>query len=215
MGDPLPTDDCIKQDALCRWEQLAPCTQWVWEALEKAYTEPGRHYHTLQHIRLCLTHEWQVLLLLENPRAVRMAIWFHDIVYDPTRSDNEQRSADLAARYLDEMAEPPEFIARVRELILDTRHKSPPATTDGRYLVDIDLAILGAPPDEFDAYERAIRLEYAHVDDEAFRRGRAAVLRHFLARPSIYATEFFRSRYEAAARANLERSLAALEVPHR
>jgi predicted metal-dependent HD superfamily phosphohydrolase len=77
--------------------------------------------------------------------------------------------------------------------------------------VDIDLSILGGPPDEFDAYERAIRHEYAHVPGEAFASGRARILRGFLARGWIYATELFRERYETAARENLRRSLARLE----
>jgi predicted metal-dependent HD superfamily phosphohydrolase len=94
---------------------------------------------------------------------------------------------------------------------MDTRHVVSPASNDGRYVVDIDLSILGEAAERFDAYERAIRLEYAHVPDDAFRPGRATILRQFLDRPRIYGTDFFRDRYEATARANLARSLAALE----
>jgi len=156
--------------------------------------------------------------LLENSIAVITAIWFHDIVYDATRSDNEAASADLAEKLLREMgrgagideAETTSFIATVRGLIMDTRHAATPASLDGQYLVDIDLAILGQAAERFDAYEQAIRLEYAHVPEEAFRAGRAGVLRKFLERPAIYHTELFRQKYEAAARGNIARSIAAL-----
>jgi predicted metal-dependent HD superfamily phosphohydrolase len=209
----LPLEEHVRHELPTCWDTLNPGTHWVWEALESAYTGPGRHYHNLIHIHECLVHAEDVMLLLDDRRAVENAIFFHDAVYDPTRSDNEEQSAALAERYLWEMDRPAAFIARVRELILDTRHKVEPVTNDGRYLVDIDLAILGAPPERFDEYERAIRQEYAHVPDDAFRAGRANILRTFLSRPSIYLTEHFRAKYEGPARANLERSIARVEGP--
>ena len=78
----------------------------------------------------------------------------------------------------------------------------------------MDLAILGRPAAEFDAYERAVRLEYGWVPEEAWIAGRSQVLRSFLARPIIYATPRFRKSHEAAARSNLTRSLASLEGAH-
>jgi predicted metal-dependent HD superfamily phosphohydrolase len=74
----------------------------------------------------------------------------------------------------------------------------------------MDLSILGAPKSAFDSYEAAVRREYAWVDDKAWRSGRAAVLRKFLARPRIFLTEAFRERFEAQARKNIARSIAAL-----
>jgi predicted metal-dependent HD superfamily phosphohydrolase len=142
---------------------------------------------------------------------VEGAIWFHDVIYDPTRGDNEERSADLAVQALQKMGADEQSVAAVKGLILDTRHVAPAASADGRLLVDIDLSILGRPADEFDTYEQAIRREYAYVPDEAFASGRARILRGFLAREWIYATELFRERYEMAARENLRRSLARLE----
>ncbi len=196
----------------CLWDRTFPGTRWVWEALEQLYTEPGRHYHGLAHIRHCLQEAYSVQPPFDDTRPIKAAIFFHDAIYDPTRHDNEEQSADLAARYLREMDFPSDFIDRVRALILDTRHAAPPTTIYGQYLADIDLSILGQSPETFDAYERAIRLEYAHVPDAAFRAGRAAILRNFLNRPTIYHTEHFRQRYEAKARENLERSLQSLSA---
>jgi predicted metal-dependent HD superfamily phosphohydrolase len=75
---------------------------------------------------------------------------------------------------------------------------------------DIDLTILSAPATEFDAYDRAIRLEYAHVGDAEYRAGRGALLRSFLARPRIFLTDRLHAEREAAARANIDRAIARL-----
>ena len=84
------------------------------------------------------------------------------------------------------------------------------ANRDAAFFLDMDLSILGAPQGAFDSYEAAVRREYAWVDDKAWRSGRAAVLEKFLARPQIFHTEAFRQRFEAQARKNIARSIAAL-----
>jgi predicted metal-dependent HD superfamily phosphohydrolase len=196
-----------------RWHRVFPKGEHesLLTELVGCYATPRRHYHDLAHVLDCLRKADEVYERLTEGRAVDAALLYHDAVYDATRSDNEERSAELAARSLAVMGEDASFIAIVRDLIMDTRHVVSPASNDGRYVVDIDLSILGEPAERFDAYERAIRQEYGHVTEEAFRAGRAKVLRAFLDRPRIYGTDFFRDRYEATARANLARSLAALE----
>jgi predicted metal-dependent HD superfamily phosphohydrolase len=105
---------------------------------------------------------------------------------------------------------PLEVSRRVAELVLATRHLTLPREPDGQYLCDIDLSILGREPEVFDEFERRIRREYAWVPEPIYRSSRSEVLAGFLRRRSIYQTEFFRARYEQAARANLERSLRDL-----
>lgn len=119
-------------------------------------------------------------------------------------------SARYAARALGAGGADAGTVDRVRELILDTRHRAPPDTPDGRLVGDIDLAILAAEPTAFERYEAGIRREFSWVPGEAFRRRRAEVLRRFLDREHVYSTGLFRERYEARARANLRRSLARL-----
>ena len=103
------------------------------------------------------------------------------------------------------------FATEVRRLILTTRHAETPTDADAMLIVDIDLSILGQPWARFEEYERGIRREYAHVSDEAFRAGRAKVLRGFLGRPRIYSTDWYQERLEERARENLRRSIGALE----
>jgi predicted metal-dependent HD superfamily phosphohydrolase len=195
------------------WRRVGADRVPAFAPVAAVYGEPRRHYHALAHIRECLDEFDGVRGLCDVPDAVEGALWFHDLVYDPRRRDNEERSALAAATVLGEARAPAHLVAAVPALVVATKHSGEPATQDERVITDVDLAILGRPVGEFDAYERAIRLEYGHVSDEAFAAGRAAVLRHFLDRPSIYSTPPFRRKYEEAARLNRRRSLEKLTTP--
>jgi predicted metal-dependent HD superfamily phosphohydrolase len=179
-----------------------------WLSLSARYEEPHRAYHTLRHISHCLDELDSVRPLAADPVAVEMALWYHDAVYDPRAKDNEERSAGLAAQAAAAMGLPAPFGARVAGLILVSTHRAPAEDPDAQLFADIDLSILGRSEAAFDEYERQVRREYSGVPEPAFRAGRAAILRSFLQRPSIYATGFFRGKYEAAARQNLSRSIA-------
>ena len=178
--------------------------------LENAYSAPERYYHNVKHIADCLRELSPVRDSCHDAAAVEAALLFHDYVYDPTRHDNEERSAEEAAMALRALGWPGDRTDAVRGLILATLHASLPLSADAAVVADIDLAVLGKPQEAFDDYERAIRREYGHVAEAAFRAGRAEVLRGFLARPRIYATDSFARRYEMTARQNLGRSLSAL-----
>jgi predicted metal-dependent HD superfamily phosphohydrolase len=184
--------------------------------LVRIYTGPDRHYHNLDHIKTLLALAEAHAGEFTDVEAVEAAIWFHDAVYDTRKADNEAESAKLATDVLAGAAaeERLEFIAAM--IRASAKHGIPDSmqgatARDCALFLDMDLAILGSPVGEFDVYERAIRLEYGWVPDEAWIAGRGKVLRNFLARPFIYATPQFRSSHEAAARSNLTRSLARLE----
>lgn len=186
-----------------------------WHArLIAAYSEPHRHYHTMQHLRECLEHlaNWRNAHAWTREHAlVELALWFHDAVYVIGAPDNEERSADWAAGAVRDAGLDDALARRVHALVMDTRHQAQPQGEAAELLVDIDLAILGAHEARFDEYEQQIAREYASVPEAVRRPRRAAILRGFLARPRLYATEHFASRLEAQARANLARSIATLE----
>ena len=177
----------------------------------RAYAEPHRHYHTGEHIARTLALFDGVRDRLRCPAESELAVWLHDAVYDPRAADNEARSADLAEALL-VAGEAAAAVPAVRALILATRHAAPPEEHDARYVVDADLAILGADPAEFDRYEAQVRREYAFVPDAEWRERRPRVLRRFLDRARIYETAEF-AALEAPARANLARSLLRLAQP--
>ena len=182
----------------------------IFAYLAKAYSEPTRTYHNSEHITDCLNQLDLSQELAGRPEEVEAALWFHDAVYSPEASDNEDRSAQLAEIALAACSVPLETGRRVAELILATRHLTIPLEPDAQLLCDIDLSILGRAPAVFDRYEQAIRREYARVAESEYRRQRRIVLTRFLKREVLYQTEFYRARYEKQARLNLERAMADL-----
>ena len=199
-----------------RWERLWSELQitkpgaTTAEAMLARYREPQRFYHTVQHLEECIAWFDQARSSARRPLELELALWYHDAVYDPRRSDNEEASARLAAEHLGAAGSAPRVAADVSALILWTKHAAEPPEGDAALLVDIDLAILGATTERYAEYERQIREEYAWVPAVLFRRRRAALLEHFLARPRLYVTPMLRQRLEERARANLVQSLATL-----
>ena len=177
------------------------------DELVAAYTAPGRHYHNLKHIEDCLDALAGVNDLSATDREILTeAIWWHDVVYDPTKSDNEELSAQLAEQYVR-----PGLRQEVGRLIRLTKtHHVEPADRLGAILISIDLSILGAEPARYDTYAAAIRKEFAHVGDRDYRAGRSRVLSQFTARPSIFPDPVFAGAYDRQARENLARELASL-----
>jgi predicted metal-dependent HD superfamily phosphohydrolase len=182
----------------------------VLEDLLARYSETSRAYHTRQHLEECFEQFVHASHLSSHSGEVQIALWFHDAIFDTQSSQNEERSAALATEVLAAAGASTEVQLRVSDLVLATRHDAPPPSEDARLTVDIDLSILGASPSRFDEYELQVRREYSWVPEPAFRQARAGILRGFIARPSVYSTEFFRERLESQARSNLTRSLARL-----
>lgn len=77
--------------------------------------------------------------------------------------------------------------------------------------LDLDLSILGATEEEYDAYARQIREEYSHYPWEAYSKGRRAVMEGFLKRERLYFTPHFHNKLEAAARNNIQREIDSLQ----
>lgn len=173
--------------------------------------EPQRRYHSTSHLLAVLDHVDTLAEHAQDPEAVRLAAWFHDAVYHPERSENEERSAALAVRALTEAGVPAERTEEVARLVrLTITHDPAPGDTNGEVLCDADLAILAAGPEAYEAYSRAVREEYGFVPDDAFRAGRAAVLRQLLDLQRLFRTPHGAAVWEEKARANLTAELTSL-----
>lgn len=167
-------------------------------------------YHDLGHLGEVLARLAELAGTVDFPRVpVLLAAWFHDAVYDGER-DAEERSAAWAERAL------PPYVgeataAEVARLVRMTETHAPDGDdVAGCALSDADLAILAAPAERYAAYVAAVRQEYAHLDDETFRRGRAQVLESVAGKPTLFHTAHAREHWEAPARANLSAELAGL-----
>lgn len=177
------------------------------EDLLQRHAQPWRRYHTQQHLAECLAAFSPVANLAVHAAEVEAALWFHDAVYELRASDNEARSARLAEASLAGRGVAGDVIARIKDLVMATRHDTPAQEADALLLVDVDLAILGAEPPRFAEYERQIRDEYAFVPQALFVERRREILQGFLSRPRIYGTDHFHDRLEAQARVNLETAI--------
>ena len=190
------------------------------DALLGRYREPHRAYHTATHIMMVVrdVHEISTTFSAEPSPELVAAVLYHDAIYDPRSSDNEARSASLAASVLADVGWSTERCEAVTALILATAahvgaaasQRSGEPASEIAVLVDADLAILGAEPSRYQAYVNGVRSEYAFVDDDGWRTGRAAVLQRFLDADRLFCTEHM-ARLEHRARANLEAELATLQ----
>ncbi|MFP3991672.1 hypothetical protein U9R90_30225 [Streptomyces sp. E11-3] len=181
------------------------------DALLARWSEPQRHYHTPEHLTAVLDHIDVLADHATDPELVRLAAWFHDAVYRPDRSENEERSAQLAERALTEAGLTETHISEVTRLVrLTITHDPSDGDRNGEVLCDADLAILASPPDAYAAYAAAVRKEYAFVPDDAFREGRAGILRQLLALPRLFRTPYGAEQWEDQARHNLGTELRLL-----
>lgn len=172
------------------------------------YAEPHRRHHTLRHVRAVLDAVDALDPGGLDLRGVRLAAWLHDVVYDVRADDNERRSAELARDLLGALGVERGVVDGCCAAILATAdHVAHDAAQE--VLLDADLAVLAADPDDYDAYAAAVREEYSWVPEDDFRAGRAAVLRGLLAHERLFRTAAA-AAWEATARANLTRELAAL-----
>lgn len=175
------------------------------------HREPHRRYHTVTHVAwvVRIIDELVTTVPVESVPVLHLAAIYHDAIYDPRVADNEARSADLAVAAGHALGWHADDLAEVHRLILATAgHAAHDPAAD--VLLDADLAILGAEPAAYRAYAVGVRVEYAHVDDAGWRTGRAGVLRQFLDREHIFATDELRATRERRARANLSAELAGL-----
>ncbi|MEV4345603.1 metal-dependent phosphohydrolase [Actinoplanes sp. NPDC049596] len=176
------------------------------------WSEPQRQYHTVAHLTAVLDVIDLHAALAAHPERVRLAAWMHDAVYDPRAlgDANERDSAEFAEGLLVTLGVPEATATEVARLVgLTAGHATEEDDPDGELLCDADLAVLAGDDEQYAAYTAAIRREYAHVSDDAFKDGRAQVLKALLELPSIYRLAPLREQWEARARANLERELNA------
>jgi predicted metal-dependent HD superfamily phosphohydrolase len=199
--------------ALCRAlaVPLAHTASTRFDEVQAAYAQPQRHYHTAQHIAECLAQLDAIVAppegcLLQDAPLVELAIWLHDLVYDPTAKDNEARSAELAQQWF-AGALAPARLQRLGGWIEATRlHEAAPQDADLQALLDIDLAILAAAPARFVEYEAQVAREYAHIPPALFSQGRRAFLSELLVRAQLFHHPAL-TQLEAPARRNLVASV--------
>jgi predicted metal-dependent HD superfamily phosphohydrolase len=197
-------------ELLTHFNTPLPKAEDLWQELQRAYAQRGRHYHSMAHIEHMLAgalahraavHDWSAFLL---------AIYYHDAVYNVLKKDNEEKSAALAQKRLKHTEIAPETLETCIKHILATKHHEPSENPDTNLLLDLDLAILGGPWETYEQYARQVRKEYGIYPDLLYNPGRKKVLATFLERAAIYKTPTYQAAHEAQARENIAKEITLL-----
>ena len=175
----------------------------VFEFLKQKYTEQHRAYHNLHHIKACLEHLDTYPKKINHKNELELAIWFHDIIYDPFRKNNELKSAEELEKFLKRNKADPNLMQMTYDLILSTLHRNPPKNESEALIMNIDISILGSSASDYKTYRVQIRKEYKWVPYFLYRSKRKEILKAFLRRERLYFTDYFYDKYEQLARANI------------
>jgi len=185
-------------------------TNDLWNEIERKYSKSNRHYHTLEHLERLLQELHEVQVQIREWNTILFTLFYHDAIYDPLKSNNEEKSADLAEKRLLSLSVPQQVISNCKAQILVTKQHEISADEDTNYFTDADLSILGQDWPAYEAYAKNVRKEYAIYPDLVYRPGRRKVLSHFLQMERIYKTGYFFGKYEATAKDNLQREISLL-----
>lgn len=185
-----------------------------WQMIEQKYGQQSRKYHNLQHLKNMFDELEKVKMRMEDLAIIQLSIWFHDIIYQAVRKDNERKSAELAEKALTEFGLLPSRIQRCFEQIMLTKKHQLTTTVeekkDEKWLIDFDLEILSRDWSAYQMYSQQIREEYWMYPNLLYNKGRKTALQQFLQRPFIYQTDHYRRHNEAQARANIQKEIEIL-----
>lgn len=192
----------------------------LWQDIAMRYNETQRVYHSLQHIRQLFRQFEQVKHHLNELHIIALALFYHDVIYEPTCVDNELKSAEYAVEALSSYltAEQCQYIYAL--IMMTASHQidqideliEPDKYSDAAYLLGMDLSILGASWSEYEQYAQAVRQEYAHISNVDYHVGRVKVLKKLLGHPTLYLTDYYHSRLEEQARENIKREIKILRA---
>ena len=189
----------------------------LWQDIAARYNEPQRSYHTLKHIYQLFEQFEHIKHCLHEPHIIALALFFHDVIYDPKRSDNELKSAGYAVEVLKNYLSAEQCQHIYTLIMMTATHQLDKLAdeykiSDAAFLLDIDLSILGAPWSEYEQYAKDVRHEYMHVAKEDYHTGRIAVLEKLLAHSTFYLTEYYYGRLKEQARDNVKREIKVLRA---
>jgi predicted metal-dependent HD superfamily phosphohydrolase len=201
------------EDLLAAWNQLIarhtadPGATGAGQRLLDAWADPRRTYHCVAHLRDVLNRVEELAAHAEEPDAVRLAAWYHDAVYAGL-PDDEERSAQRAEQELAALGVAPQLVDEVARLVrMTVTHDPARGDRNAEVLSDADLSALALPAEHYRRNTAAIRVEYAHISDDVFRKGRVQVLVAMLECPALFRTDHGHQEWEDAARANMRTEL--------
>ncbi len=185
--------------------------QRLWIEIEEKHGESHRAYHNLSHLENLYKELLPLKDQVNNWNIILLGMFYHDAIYNPRKSNNEEKSAELAKQRMTELKVPEDQIKKCYQLILATKSHDQSKDDDINLFTDADLSILGYPWEDYEAYTRQIRKEYSIYPNFLYKNGRKKVLKHFLEMDRLFKTDYFSKKYESQARNNLENELVGLQ----
>lgn len=182
----------------------------LWNEVAAYYSGKKRYYHNLTHLENLLEQLLAVKTNIHHWNTILFTLYYHDIIYNASKRDNEEKSAALAERRMQQLVIPVEIIGQCKAQILATKKHEVSADSDTNYFTDADLSVLGQPWEVYEAYYKNVRKEYSIYPDIIYKPGRKKVLHHFLSMERIFKTAHFFIKFEAAAKENLQNELDIL-----
>lgn len=181
----------------------------LWDDLFHLYQGKKRHYHNLSHLNAMFNEMKRFENDLNDPEILAFSIWYHDIIYNASKSNNEEMSAKKAFDILTELQVKNSRIKKCFDQIIATKsHKiHDTKNIDVMYLLDFDLEVLGRDWSEYETYSKQIRNEYSIYPWFMYKKGRKKALISFLERDHIYQTPFYRDKLEQIARDNIQKEI--------
>lgn len=178
-----------------------------WIEIENKYTSNERYYHTLEHLDNFLEQLLDIKTEFKNWESILFGLYYHDIIYDIAKSDNEQKSAEFAEKRMIKISVSGKIIEKCNDLILSTKSHKKSVYLDINYFTDADLSILGQSGNRYEQYCKNVRKEYAIYPDHLYNPGRKKILTYFLSMDRIFKTDFFFHKFEKQARYNIKNEL--------
>jgi len=179
-----------------------------WKEIESNYSSKSRHYHNLEHLKNMLLELNKIQSEVKDLDCLLFAIYYHDIIYKPSKSNNEHQSALTFENRITKTSF--DKLNKCMSQIEATKEHKISNDYDTNILLDLDLSVLGKNPQEYKKYSESIRKEYQIYPDFMYRKGRKKVLKSILELDFIYKTEYFKQLYENQAKENLKLELNQL-----
>ena len=154
-----------------------------------------------------------------DPEVLRVALWYQgavlnrsfDVFQRGTDSDEQEFSALYHARSrMETLGLNEDVISRIQELMMALfTHRADPSDMDAQVLIDADLGMLAASPQDFKRFRESLREECPDLCDTDYVRARLLAIKKILAREQIFHSPLALA-WEETARANLEAESAKL-----
>ena len=198
---PIPLLEAEARDLISRWNAK------------------GRILHNTRHLIKTLARIDEIASTAHDPDVLRVALWYQgavlnrsfDVFQRGTNSDEQEFSALYHARSrMEALGLSEDVISRVQELMMALfTHRADPSDMDAQVLIDADLGMLAASPQDFKRFRESLREECPDLCDTDYVRARRLAIKKILAREQIFHSPLALA-WEESARANLEAESAKL-----